>query len=155
VIRFLAVLMVFAVVPAQARAHAVGVEATLKADTVTVEAYFDDDMPAENASVVVVDAAGKQVATGKTDAKGVWSFPAPEPGRYTLRVDAGAGHLAKTILTIAEPSQSREGSVSDGASRSEFTGAPKWALAGLGVMAIAGVTVLASRWARRRPKEAA
>ena len=43
-----------------------------------------------------------QVLKGTTDAKGVWTFPAPPPGVYTVRATAD-GHAAKTTFTIVAP----------------------------------------------------
>src|SRR5207237_711681 len=140
-----------------AAAHAIDAEAKLKDGTVTVEAFYDDNTPAENATVTITDPGGKVVAEGKTDARGVWAFPAPPPGKYNMVVDAGAGHRKTKELTIpagkppattpaqstpaAAPPADRPGeelTVSDGPTRSEFTGPMRlvWAAAGLLVIGL-------------------
>jgi hypothetical protein len=151
----LAVLML-ALVPAAASAHGVGVEAKLKGDTVRVEGYFDDDTPAADAKVAVTDTAGTVIAEGKADKKGAWSFPVPPAGKYTVTLDAGEGHLAKTTVTIpprpappptvtgekppeASPVE-QEVVVSDGLTRAETTGVRRLWMAALGVGVIALLT---------------
>src|SRR5207302_841525 len=78
--------------PARASAHDLRAKVTVGGDTVRVEVGFDDDTPAEKATVTVTDATGAEVAAGKTDGRGVWSFPRPAPGRYTLKATA-IGHV--------------------------------------------------------------
>lgn len=101
-IRAAAALALVAGFAGPAAAHALDAEAKLKNGVVRVEAFFDDDTPAERASVTVTDAGGKVIAEGKTDERGVWSFPAPPPGKYKMVVDAGAGHRKVKDLTIPE-----------------------------------------------------
>ncbi len=162
-------------VPAVAEAHAVGVSAKLKEGKVVVEAYFDDDTPAVDAKITVTDLAGMMVAEGKTDAKGVWSFPPPSPGKYRVAVDAGAGHRASDTITITSaprptekaplanpdgppqlaPSEAGTASgelvvVSEGPSRSEFTGWRRFAWAVAGVVVIGGGTWIIMRLLRAR-----
>ncbi len=65
--------------------------------------YFDDDTPAEFATVSVVDTDGTEVISGKTDERGVWAFAKPAPGEYTLRAKC-TGHVAKVSFRVeAEP----------------------------------------------------
>lgn len=163
--------LVVLLAPAVATAHGVGVEAKLKGDTVRVEGYFDDDTPAADAKVVVADADGKVVAEGKADKKGAWSFPVPPAGKYTVTLDAGEGHLAKTTVTIpprpvppttgagetgpAAPPAEPEVIVSDGLTRAETTGVRRLWMAALGVGVIALLTVgvwLLARRRNRRPR---
>jgi len=84
--------------PGRASAHALRAKITV-AETVKVEAYFDDDTPAEFADATVTDASGAEVLTGKTDARGVWTFPLPKPGTYTLRVKS-IGHAAQVDFPV-------------------------------------------------------
>jgi hypothetical protein len=127
--------------PSVASAHAVGVEAKLKDGTVTVEAFFDDDTPAAEAKVVVVDESGRTVLEGKADQTGKWSFAAPPPGKYKINVDAGAGHKV-------------EFTVSEGVSRAEFTGSMRWVWAAAGVAGIGLATwFLTILWRARYPAE--
>ena len=93
--------------PAVASAHAMGAKVTV-AEEVRVEAYFEDDFPAEFAEASVTDADGKEVLTGKTDERGVWTFAKPGPGRYTLTVKS-AGHVANRA-TVRHPQCARSAS---------------------------------------------
>jgi nickel transport protein len=134
------------VAPASAWAHALGAECTLKGDKVHVEAYFEDDTPAQQALVRVLDSAQQEVVKGQTDAKGLWSFDAPAPGRYQVIIDAGAGHRVAQKLTIprrgagAASSDTPSAPVSDAPSRAAFTSFP-WLKVGLGVGTIGAVAV--------------
>src|SRR5262249_9986424 len=109
--------------PLAADAHNIGLECKLKGSRVHVEAFYDDDTPGAHAKMVVVDGEEKIVARGKTDANGEWSFPAPQPGQYEVRVDAGAGHRASKKITVpaenfvAEPAE--EPTISEGPGRAE------------------------------------
>lgn len=134
------------------RAHGIGADCRLRGDKVEVEAYFDDDSPAANARVTVWDGAKREIASGRTDAKGNWSFPAPAPGAYEVIIDAGAGHRATRKLqlppekgeTVASDPASNEATplVSDGPTREEFTRFPWEMIAlGLGLVALAGLLV--------------
>jgi hypothetical protein len=153
--------------PQMADAHGIGIEAKLKGGTVVVEAFYDDDTSAPGAAVTVEDDAKKVVVEGKTDAQGKWSFPAPKPGKYTVRVNAGDGHIARTTITIppnetAPPTESGEQgkgadvgiTISEGPTRSQFTGPMRWVMAAVGLALIATLTLLAG-WISRRYRKAA
>jgi hypothetical protein len=155
--------------PAAASAHAVGVEAKLRGTRVAVEAYFDDDTPAADATVKVTPFdGGAVVAEGKTDAKGAWSFPVPAAGKYRVTVDAGGGHIARTTITIpaaatppATPGEAApqvgaaEEVVSDGLTRAEATGPRRLLTAAAGLVVIAGLTWGVRSVMRRKPAGAA
>jgi nickel transport protein len=138
-------------------AHGIGVEAKLKGSTVHIEAYFDDDTPASDATVTLTDSEGKTVVRGKTDGKGAWTFPAPTAGNYRVIVNAGDGHQAKTTIAIPAITPSAddpagERAVSEGPSRQEFTRVP-WEKIALGLGGIAAVTTLL--WWRSRGTDSA
>jgi hypothetical protein len=143
-----AVALLLAVAPA-AWAHALHAEAKLKGDTVTVEAFFDDDTPARGAKVAVRDERGREVAAGRTDERGVWSFPRPAAGKYEVVVDAGAGHRSRPApLTIptetalgAHRPPPEEVRVTPGPTRGELTRFP-WLRLVLGVLAVGGLAAL-------------
>ena len=68
-----------------------------------VEAFFDDDTPAQKARITVENEKREIVAEGLTDERGTWDHPLPEPGKYTIRAES-VGHVAKERLTVeAEP----------------------------------------------------
>ena len=89
-----------ALIPAEALAHAVGVDCTLSLGRVEVEAFYDDDSAAAKAKMQVVNANGEIVAQGVTDQRGRWTFRKPAPGKYEVRVDAGAGHRTKKKIDV-------------------------------------------------------
>lgn len=138
-----------------ARAHNLGVECRLGAKEVVVEAFYDDDTLAEGAGVKVTDAEGREVAAGKTDGKGRWSFPRPAPGHYRVLVDAGAGHRTTQKLAVAGSAAPPGGPatrVSDGPSRQDFTRFPLVKVAiGLGAIALFAVLFLLIRKPARQP----
>lgn len=86
------------VAPAIASAHDLQAKVTV-AEVVKVEAFFNDKMPAEVAEVTVMDAEGVAVLTGKTDERGVWTFPLPKPGTYSITVKS-VGHVAKVKFNV-------------------------------------------------------
>jgi len=86
--------------PLTAAAHDLGAEFTVAGDRVRVVAYYDDDVAAADASVVVLDQSENELHRGNTDAKGAWTFPRPTPAIYLVKIDAGQGHLKTVLLTI-------------------------------------------------------
>lgn len=90
-------LLVVLLSPMSAFAHKLEIVAKLPADAPTelrVEVGYDDGTPAEGATVTLTDRAGKPVAEGATDDKGVCVLERPKAGWYTLTADDGAGHRA-------------------------------------------------------------
>ena len=116
-------------------------DCTLKAGKVEVEVFYDDDTPAQKAKVQVVNAKDEVIANGVTDEKGTWSFAAPPPGIYEVRVDAGAGHRAKKTINVPalEPTDDPPpvARVSEG-TRAEFTRFP-WIQLLIGIVVLGGV----------------
>lgn len=64
------------------------------------QAYFQDGTPLRSGKVQILDSKQTAVAETVTNEKGEFSFPAPPPGKYTLSVDAGFGHVAQQELDI-------------------------------------------------------
>ncbi len=77
-------------------------------DPLRVEAYYDDDSPAQNAKVTIENESREIVIEGKTDERGVWSGPRPVPGKYLVRAES-IGHVAKEWLVIAGESSTSKG----------------------------------------------
>ncbi len=148
--RYLAVVVVCLGFASVSQAHAVGIDVKLRDGKITIEAFYDDDTPAPDAKVSVFNAANVVIADGKTDSHGVWKFDAPPTGKYAVRVDAGAGHTAKTTFTIP-PVATETASIVDGPDRAAFTGPMRWVMAAIGLAAIGSLTFVA-RWASRRKK---
>ena len=143
-------------VPTLGHAHAIGLDCTLRGNKVEVEVYYDDDSPAQKAKIEVVGVMEEIIISGITDEKGKWSFAAPVPGKYEVRVDGGAGHRAKRSLTIpgpktaesksVDPALAPDAAMSEGADRAEFTSVP-WLKIVIGLFVIgscAGVFLLVS-----------
>jgi hypothetical protein len=106
--RLLVLLLALAAValsPAAARAHDLRLVVKLPADEPTVvvlEAGFDDDAPAEAATVTLIDAEQYIIAEGKTDERGVCRLPRPAPGKYTAKAVA-IGHRDRVPFEVVGP----------------------------------------------------
>jgi hypothetical protein len=152
--RLLTVCGIVLLVAARAEAHALHAEARLKGERVTVEAFYSDNTPAQNARILVHDKKGIEIASGRTDESGAWQFPRPKSGSYEVTVETGDGH--RTRVPIAIPSDPRiaaesgsEGGVvvTAGPTRAELTRLP-WLriIIGFGAIAtLAGALWLATR----------
>jgi hypothetical protein len=90
--------------PGVGAAHELRTFVQVRDTDVYVEAGYyyggSDADPAGAAAVTVTDAGGKSVAAGTTDERGVWTFPRPPAGTYTVVVEQ-AGH--RSVVTIAIP----------------------------------------------------
>jgi hypothetical protein len=150
-------------IPAAVFAHAVGVTCTINADKVEVEAFYDDDSPAFKAKVQIVNAQEEVIANGITDKDGKWTFATPTPGKYQVRIDAGAGHRAKKALLIPgeEPKSAATVEVSppvvvepvvEAPTREEMTRTPWLRIGvGLGAIFVGSIAVIGvMQWHQRR-----
>jgi hypothetical protein len=131
-----------------ALAHKLMLTVTVTGDRVRVEAFHDDDTPADGAAVTVRQGDDPPVAEGKTDEKGVWTFARPAPGAYTVRASS-VGHIAREGLTVdrdpvaADPTE-------PASQRDQLTRTPwKNVLIGLGLIAAVCAIVLLVR--KRNP----
>ncbi|MBY0456565.1 MAG: carboxypeptidase-like regulatory domain-containing protein [Gemmataceae bacterium] len=118
--------------------------AEVRPDLVRVDVYFDGDLPAERATARVTDAGGAEVAAGVTDDRGVWTFPTPAPGKYTLTAEL-AGHKTTVRFEVAAPAPAGagdEGPAVFGGRRDKTLGLVT------GVAGLLGVSAVF--WARRR-----
>ena len=95
-----------------AMAHRVIAFASYDGENVTVECYFPGGTPIKQGEIKVEDSTGKIVATGKTDQKGIFSFRPHGIPPLTIYVEAGPGHLAKTVI---DPDLSLKGETMPGA----------------------------------------
>src|SRR5262245_43277314 len=143
VVAFAAAAVAVPLMPGVAAAHDLIALVKVREADVYVEAGFsygrNESDPAEGAAVTVADAEGKSVATGATDEKGVWTFPRPPAGTYTIVVEQ-AGHRAAVTLTVP------------GTGTAEFLPSrlDKRVGVAVGVAVVLGLTV-AYRLVRRRP----
>ncbi len=149
-----------------ALAHRMLLSCTLKADRVIVEVFYDDDTPAQEASVKLGTSEENVIASGKTDERGNWSCPAPRSGTYVVWATS-VGHKAKGEIVIppkkpsSQVSESKlvgekkagtENQRSEELTREEQTRTPWVKLAGgLGIIA---ALLLVFWYVRRRPAQA-
>lgn len=122
---------------ARADAHAMHAVVDTKNDPIKLEAYYDEEMPADVADVTVTDADGNVVLTGTTNENGVWTFARPKPGKYTLIVRQ-AGHVAKTEFEIA------------GTDAPTVFGVPRNKWIGLSAGVLILLCISGASWVRRR-----
>lgn len=108
-------------------AHQLLLETKIEATQVRVEAFFDDDSPADEAAIQVISEGGEVIAKGKTDANGVWYFLRPKTGSYTLKASS-VGHVGKKTLVVPEEPKP----VETPSTREEQTQTP-WAKIGIGL----------------------
>lgn len=120
-------------------AHALYVDCNLRGDRVVVKAYFEGELPAPKANVKVMNAEKQLVFSGETDDKGLWSFPRPAAGKYTITV-ADTGHRAMQEIDVpAQPEDAKEPSVAPVApTREEMSGIP-WLKIAIGLAVIVGL----------------
>ncbi|MBL8822736.1 MAG: hypothetical protein JNJ77_09135 [Planctomycetia bacterium] len=64
-----------------------------------IEAWFDNDTPADLANVRILQ-NDIVIRESKTDDRGLCTMPAPDPGKYVLQVHAGGGHRTEVAFTI-------------------------------------------------------
>jgi len=82
-----------------AHAHRVNVFAWVEGDTVFVECKYPDGTKVHEGVIRVLDSAGTELLSGKTDEKGEFSFKAPKPDDLTIVLEAGMGHRADWPLS--------------------------------------------------------
>ncbi|MCE9529871.1 MAG: hypothetical protein K8T89_01825 [Planctomycetes bacterium] len=100
ILRSVVPLIALGITAAPAHAHRMMLEVKLKDQRLRVEAFYDDDTPAQLAKILVENAQKDIVVQGVTDEKGVWNCLIPASGEYTIRAEARDGHFAKERLTI-------------------------------------------------------
>lgn len=105
--------------------------------TLSIEAYYDPDEPADDVKITLQDSAGNIVAEGRSDAKGVCRLPRPKAGSYTLIADDGQGHRSQKQLDIP--------SSDDELLEARTERRNRWLMTGIGIGLIACITVAARR----------
>jgi nickel transport protein len=98
---------------AAAHAHKVYIYAWVEGDTVYTESYFGAKRKVQNSPVRVFDPSGREVAQGRTNDRGEFSFKAPAKTDLRIVVEAGMGHKNEFVLKAEEftggaPSQVRQ-----------------------------------------------
>lgn len=136
--------------PVQAWAHNIDFEWKQVGERVTVEAFFDDDTPAREARVQLLDQDKVVIASGVTDAKGLCTLPARVLGEHDLVVDAGAGHRKERkirIVAVLPSGPTGEVASQGGANREDATAFP-WGRIAIG-LAVIGLVGAAFWWSRQ------
>jgi nickel transport protein len=134
-----------------AYAHKLLMTVKIESKQVTVEVFYEDDTPAEEAKLTVTDTKDNKVLEGITDEKGVWKFPPPKPGNYQIKA-ISIGHAVKANFTITDESTALEESNSgqfSTPSRKEQTQFP-WLRVILGLLAISLASIV-FWWLKRKP----
>jgi hypothetical protein len=144
-------------VASPASAHKIFVQGKVDGNRLRVEAYYEGNIPAQQARITVENENKEVVAEGKTDALGAWSCPAPGRGNFILRAET-VGHKSDpyplTVLQFPSDPQSEEPKglpeepkADKAITREEQTCTPWWKiLAGIGAIGVF-FTVL---WLSRR-----
>src|SRR5262249_53707745 len=135
-------------------------ECKVRENRLRVEAFYDDDTPAQQAKIVVKNDRKEIVAEGFTDERGNWSCDAPSAGEYSIRAES-VGHVhQETIRIKATPGVDQEDYAVGHAwvtseltaTREQQTATPWLKLAfGLGIIAGVGALVWFARRITREP----
>ncbi len=122
--------------PADAFAHRMMLEAKVDGEVKIVVGY-EDETPAEGATVRLRNAANVVVAEATTDETGTCTFARPSPGKYLLIAEDDTGHRATLELDL--PGRAEDVVETATAPRN------RWAMGAVGV----GVILLGSFVGRR------
>jgi nickel transport protein len=83
-------------------AHKVNIFAYVEGGKVFTESYFPDGKKVEGGAIEVLDASGNKILEGKTDNKGLFSFPLPKKEDLTIVLDGTMGHKNSFVLKKSE-----------------------------------------------------
>src|SRR5262245_9992573 len=119
-------------------AHRLHVVAKVTGGQIRVEAFYDDDSPAQEAKVTV-SLGDQTVAEGRTDEKGVWTCTRPAPGTYTVRAES-VGHAAKDKVEVGVPESAPADQSNSTDERARRTRTP-WGRLAIGLAVIGGLWV--------------
>lgn len=101
-LRACAVMGLVLLAAATARPHRVNLFAWVTGDTVFVECKFPDGTKVHEGVIRVLDSAGTELLSGKTNDHGEFSFKVPKPDDLNIVLDAGMGHRANWPLSKQE-----------------------------------------------------
>lgn len=82
-----------------AQAHRLKVFATVEDGAVSGYGFFIGGGRPEGSTVIIRDAAGKEVYRGATDSEGRFSWRPEKPSTLTIIVDTREGHVAETRIS--------------------------------------------------------
>lgn len=90
------------VAPCLVLAHKVNVFAYVEGEIVRTESYFPDGRPVAGGTIEVRDRNDTILLAGKTDEKGLFSFPLPKKEDLSIVINAGMGHRNSYLLKETE-----------------------------------------------------
>ncbi len=85
-----------------ASAHRVNVFAWVEGDTIYVESKFAGGKKVKAAKIIVMDARGVELLSGRTNDQGEFSFKVPKPTDLKIVLVAGQGHQGEWTVRAAE-----------------------------------------------------
>jgi len=95
-------LCILPILVGSASAHRVNVFAWVEGDTVYVESKFAGGKKVKAGKIVVMDAKGVELLSGRTNDQGEFSFKVAEPTDLKIRIAAGQGHQGEWSIRAAE-----------------------------------------------------
>jgi nickel transport protein len=95
-------LCILLVTASSASAHRVNVFAWVEGHTVYVESKFAGGKKVKAGKIVVMDAKGVELLSGRTNDQGEFSFKVAEPRDLNIRIAAGQGHQGEWAIRAAE-----------------------------------------------------
>ncbi|MCS7236963.1 MAG: carboxypeptidase-like regulatory domain-containing protein [Thermoguttaceae bacterium] len=99
---FTCALAVSMLLPRIAYAHRLHVFVFQEGGQIRGQAYFQDGSPLRGGQVKLLDETRNPLAVVPTNEEGEFSLPVPRPGKYTVLVDAGFGHMAEQQIDTGE-----------------------------------------------------
>ena len=128
-------------------AHKMMITCRLEGDRLRLEAYYEDDTPAQDTRISITR-DGETIAEGRTDERGVWIWLCPPAGEYLLKA-MSTGHTASETITVPDVSDHRP-EIDQGAEYRRDSVGVQWIKLGYGLLIL---LVLASGWKiAKRPR---
>jgi len=103
--KFVLLLFVFITLSAlkHASAHGIHVDYSFDYPLVSLKFYYSKTSPLASADVSILSPnSGELYISGKTDEDGNFEFKPDVPGKWTVKVDDGMGHLKTTVIDIED-----------------------------------------------------
>lgn len=116
----------------------------IQGDQLQIEAWYDNDLPADNCKVILYRGDTK-LGEASTDERGLCKLPVPAAGSYRIDVNAGGGHRTEQLFEIAAEPVVIAGESREGTQRKRWLGM----LTGICIIVIC--TVLGRRWLKTEP----
>jgi nickel transport protein len=102
-----------AIAPTSANAHQMNIYATVEGRTIRGEVYFRGKVPAQDASVRVLDSSEKEIGKTTTDEQGKFTFHANSRQDLHLVAESGDGHGADPYPLSAEMFSTEDAPLAD------------------------------------------